>query len=129
MELNSNQLNMTDLMDSLPAIVVAWSTFGMLLCLLLMSLLMKGLKKIGLRNYFENTYIILSSVMLASFLVGSLTQIILLTNEVSGLHMFFIWIVMFMTYLIFGLLNKKMILKMISTQTPIKEPNPQQIKK
>lgn len=94
-----------------PAFMVIWSAFGIFLCFGLLVAILKIIQKLGLGNYFGNTFTILTVVILISWTLGSITQILLFFSEVSGLRMFFIWIVMFMTYLVFAFLNKKMIIK------------------
>lgn len=111
MELNSSLIN---IINDEPVIMVLWSTFGIFLCFILLVVTLKIVQKIGLGNYFGNTFNLISGVMLFSCVLGSITQILLLFSEVSGLRMFFIWLSMFMTYLVFAFLNKKIIIKLMS---------------
>ena len=111
MEFNSNMVNLTQAITDEPIIMFLWSTFGIFLCFGLLVGILKIIQKLGLGNYFGNTFTVLTVVILISWALGSITQVLLFFNEVSGLRMFFIWIVMFMTYSVFAFLNKKMIIK------------------
>jgi hypothetical protein len=114
MEFNSSMVNLIQEINDEPIIMVLWSTFGVFLCFILLVVILKIIQKLGLGNYFGNTFTVLSGVLMFSCALGFITQMLLLFSEVSGLRMFFIWIVMFMTYLVFAFLNKKMIIKWMS---------------
>lgn len=111
MELNSSIIKLIHIVNDEPVIMVLWSSFGMFLCFILLVIILKIIQKLGLGNYFDNTFNLISGVMLFSCVLGSLTQILLLLSNVSGLRMFFIWLAMFMIYSVFTFLNQKMIIK------------------
>lgn len=122
MEFNSSMLNLIQKINDEPVIMVLWSSFGIFSCFILLVVILKIIQKLGLGNYFGNTFTILSGVLMFSCTLGFITQILLLFSDVSGLRMFFIWIVMFMTYSVFAFLNKKMIIKWMSWygESPLK---------
>ncbi len=120
MEFNSSMLNIIQKINDDPAIMIIWSSFGVISCFILLCVILKIIQKLGLGNYHGDTFNILCAVLLFSCVLGSLTQIILFNFDVSGLRMFFIWMVMFMTYLVFGFLYKKMIIKWMSYEFPSK---------
>lgn len=111
MEYNFSIIDLIQKVNDEPVMMVLWSSFGIFSCFILMVVVLKVIQKLGLGNYFGNTFTVISGVMLFSCVLGSVTQILLFMCQVSGLRMFFIWIVMFMTYLVFTFLNKKMIIK------------------
>ena len=115
MVLNFNIINLLQQINNEPVIMVLWSSFGMFLCFIALALVLKIIQKLGFGNYFGNTFYLLSATILFSCVLGSITQILLLLSDVSGLHMFFIWLAMFTTYCFFILFNKKMITKWLST--------------
>ena len=114
MEYNSSIINLIQKINDEPVMMVLWSSFGIFLCFILLVVILKIIQKLGLGNYFGNTFTVISGVMLFSCVLGSVTQILLFMCEVSGLRMFFIWIIMFMTYLVFAFLYKKIIIKWMS---------------
>ncbi len=114
MELNSSMINLIHEINDEPAFMIVWSAFGFFLCFGLLVAILKIIQKLGLGNYFGNTLTVSLIVVMVSWSLGSITQILLFFSGASGLRMFFIWIVMFMTYLVFAFLNKKMIVKLMS---------------
>jgi hypothetical protein len=76
-------------------------------------ILRKRNKKVKIENSIE----LVTSVLLLCWIIGFVTQIILFFSGVSGIKLFFIWIAMLLTYVVFGIFNKKMILKWSSTIT------------
>lgn len=115
MAFNFNIINLLQQINKEPVLMVLWSSFGMFLCFIVLVVVLKMIQKLGFGNYFGNTFILLSATILFSCVLGSITQTLLLFSEVSGLHMFFIWLAMFATYFIFIVSNKKIITKWLST--------------
>ncbi len=122
MEFNSSMVNLIQEINDDPAIMILL-TFGVILCLFLLVGILIVIQKLGLGNYFglgnysANTFTVFFVVIFFSCWLGFITQLLLLSSGVSGLRMFFIWIVMFMTYLVFAFLNKKMIIKLMSSSS------------
>jgi hypothetical protein len=75
------------------------------------------------KNAFTNNRrrkkIQLIEVTMVIWVTGFITQMIFLFSGVSGLRMLLIWMVMFFTYLVFVIANKKMIQKWVEDISPI----------
>ncbi len=120
MEFSSEIMNLIGYIEESPHIMVLWSAFGIFFCIFLLSIPMYIIRKLGFGKYFEKPFAILIGVILVSWGIGFVTQIILFFSGVSGLRLMLIWSVMFMTYLIFGLFNRKMIFKWANEKSVLK---------
>lgn len=105
--------------DQNPFIMVIWSAFGLPLAMFVIGMLLVILRKLKMRNAFkEDTLLLLISLITISWIIGFITQIIMLFTQVSGLRMMMIWIIMVICYFGFLMFNRKMVLKWAKSNSP-----------
>ncbi|WP_461533168.1 hypothetical protein [Sinomicrobium sp.] len=96
-----------------PAFMVIWAAFGVPITSFVISIILYQLtKKWTKQNALLTTTI--AALIVVVWILGFVTQMILLFMGASGIQMLLIWIVMFLTYLIFTIFNQKSIYKFIS---------------
>ncbi len=112
MVLNFNIIDLAKLVEEEPVFMVMWSAFGVPLFVLFVAMFLIFLRKLGLRKAFgPNAQVLLASLITITWLMGFITQMIMLFTQVSGLRMLIIWIVMLLCYAGFLLFNKKVVIK------------------
>ena len=116
---NFSFIDLALLAEQKPLLMVMWSAFGVPLAAFVVGMLLVMLRKLKIRSAFKtDTLLLLLSLITITWLVGFLTQIVMLFTQVSGLRMLIIWIIMLICYLGFILFNKKMILKWAKSSSP-----------
>ncbi|HEX9601253.1 MAG TPA: hypothetical protein VF985_07185 [Mariniflexile sp.] len=108
-------VSILETIEQQPVYMVFWAAFGVFFSLLALFFPFMILKKINRMAKMENSVGLIVSIVLLCWIIGFITQIILFFSGVSGIKLFFIWIAMFLTYMVFGVFNKKMILKWSNT--------------
>lgn len=121
MELNFSFIDLLKVIDEEPIFMVMWAAFGVFFTIFLLMIPMYIFKKLGISAYFETAFGILTGAILISWITGFISQMILLFSDVSGIRMLLIWIIMFVTYLMFCIFNKKTILKWINEHSSVKK--------
>lgn len=91
--------------------MVMWAAFGVPALMLALCLPLYIIRKIGLDKYLSGSYTVIFSSLGVTWILGFITMIILFFTEVSGIRMFMIWVLMFLTYLVFCAFNYKMLSK------------------
>lgn len=120
MELNFSFIDLLKAIDREPIFMVMWAAFGVFFTIFLLMIPMYIFRKLGVSAYFKTGFGILIGTILISWIIGFISQIILLFSDVSGIRMLLIWIIMFVTYLVFCVFNKKAILKWVNEHSPVK---------
>jgi hypothetical protein len=110
-------VSILETMEQQPVYMVFWAAFGMFFSTLVLFIPFIILRKLYKTAKIENGIGLVVSILLLCWIIGFVTQMILFFSGVSGIKLFFIWIAMFLTYAVFGVFNKKMILKWSNTIT------------
>lgn len=105
MEFNSDFSAFLIALENEPGMVVIWAALIVPFSLFLIAIPAWILKKVRLDAPFEQVNNILTITILASWITGFISQIMLLFIGVSGIRMLFIWVAMFVTYLFFSIFN------------------------
>lgn len=122
MVLNFNLIDIAYLVESNPASMVIWAAFGMPFTVLIVAMLLAALRKAKIRTAFTtDTQLLLISLISITWIMGFVTQIIMLFIGVSGLRMMIIWIIMVICYFGFLMFNKKMFLKWANSHSPFEK--------
>ena len=87
--------------------IVMWSAFGVPLLILALTLPLYILRKIGLYPYLKPFYSILYGSLLITWIIGFVAMMVLFFTEVSGIRMFMIYALIFITYIFFTIFNYK----------------------
>lgn len=90
-----------------PVVLVAWAAFGVPLLLFLLILITKFYKK----GSIQKLSIILLTSIGFTWVAGVLLMMILLFSGVSGIKMYFIWLLILISSLIFTIMNFNLIFK------------------
>lgn len=118
MAFSSNFIFILEMLEDNPVIMVLWAAFGIFFSsLVLFAPLIIFLRKISVKDKAEDFIGLVTSILFICWIVGFITQMILFFSGIPGIKLFFIWISMFLTYVVFGIFNQKMILKWGSTMT------------
>ncbi len=116
---NYSFIDLAQWVEREPVTMVIWSAFGVPFCIFVVSMLLIILRKLHLRKAFKtDTQLLLVSLIALTWVIGFITQIIMLFMQVSGLRMMLIWIIMVICYFSFLMLNRKMYLKWARTHSP-----------
>ena len=119
---NYSFIDLARIVNDNPLSMVLWSAFGVPLIVFIVSMLLIILRKLKIRNAFKtDTLLLIFSLVIITWVMGFITQIIMLFTQVSGLRMLIIWIVMLICYMGFLLFNKKMIIKWAKSISPFAE--------
>jgi hypothetical protein len=92
-----------------PAMVVMCAAFGIPLLMFALALPLYIFRKIGLDKTLKPFYSILYIPLAISWIIGFVLMMILLFTGVSGIRMVLIWSLLYLTYLAFGIFNRKAI--------------------
>lgn len=104
-------ISILETVEQQPVYMVFWAAFGMFFSALVLFIPFIFLRKLNNTAKIESGIGLAVSILLLCWIIGFVTQIVLFFSGVSGIKLFFIWITMFLTYMVFGVSNKKMILK------------------
>lgn len=110
-------ISVLEVLEQHPEYMVFWAAFGIFFSALILFIPVIILRKLTKMTKMENGIGLAVSALMICWIVGFVTQILLFFSGVSGIKLFFIWIVLFLTYVVFTILNKKMILKWSHTLT------------
>lgn len=110
-------ISILETIERQPVYVVFWAAFGMFFCTFVLFVPLMILRKLNKTAKIEKGIGLVVSILLLCWIIGFVTQMILFFSGVSGIKLFFIWMAMFLTYVVFGVFNKKMILKWSTTLT------------
>ena len=89
--------------------MVLWAAFGVPLFMLALTLPFYILRKLGLYEFMKPFYSVIYLSLGISWILGFITLMVLYFSEVSGIRMFLIWILMFLTYFVFSVFNRNML--------------------
>ncbi|OQP58581.1 hypothetical protein [Niastella populi] len=117
MELSFDFISILETIERQPVYVVFWAAFGMFFCSIVLFVPVIILRKLNKTAKIDNGIGLVASILLLCWIIGFVTQMILFFSGVSGIKLFFIWMAMFLTYVVFGVFNKNMILKWSATLT------------
>ena len=116
MEFSFDFISILETIEQQPVYMVVWAAFGMFFSTLILYLpIIFILRKLNKLAKIENDIGLVVSILLLCWIIGFVTQMILFFLGVSGIKLFFIWMAMFFTYVVFGVFNKKMIVKWSTT--------------
>ncbi len=111
MEFNFDFISILEAIERQPVYVVFWAAFGMFFCTVTLFVPLMFLRKLNKTAKIGNGIRLVVSILLLCWIIGFVTQMILFFSGISGIKLFFIWMAMFLTYVVFGIFNKNMILK------------------
>ena len=117
MEFNFDFISILEAIERQPVYVVFWAAFGMFFCTVTLFVPLMFLRKLNKTAKIGNGIRLVVSILLLCWIIGFVTQMILFFSGISGIKLFFIWMAMFLTYVVFGIFNKNMILKWSATLT------------
>ena len=121
MEFNSKLIYLISEIDKNPIFMVMWAAFGIFLSFFILLIPIIFLRKIGIQNKrIEDSLAVVTGIIMISWILGFISQMILLFTGVRGLKMLIIWIIMFFTVSAFTIANKKMILKWVHKKSSVK---------
>lgn len=109
--LNFDFVHLLEIVEDKPALMVFWAAFGMFFSMVILFIPFLFLRKLKRTTKIDNSLKLVASILFLCWMIGFVTQIALFFSGVSGIKLFFIWITMLLTYVVFGAFNKKMILK------------------
>jgi len=87
--------------DANPQYMVMWAAFGVPLLMFALALPFFIFRKVGLEKFSKPLSTIVYSTLGITWITGFITMMILLFTEVTGIRMFLVWSLMFLTYLLF----------------------------
>lgn len=111
MEFSFKLYDFLQMLEDNPQYMVMWSAFGVPLLMFALALPLYIFRKIGLQEQakpFANVAYISLGI---TWIIGFITMMIMMFTDVSGIRMFLVWSLMFITYLAFTLFNYKMLIK------------------
>ena len=117
MEFNSEFISILEMIENNPVYMVLWAAFGLFFSSLVLFVPIKILSKIIKTTKVERGIGVSVTILMLCWLIGFVTQMGLFFSGIPGIKLFFIWVVMFLTYTVFSFYNRKMILKWISVTT------------
>lgn len=109
MEFSFKYYEILQYFESEPMMVVMFAAFGVPLFMFALSLPLYIFRKIGLDKTLKPFYSILYIPLAITWIIGFILMIILLMTGVSGIRMVIVWTLMYLTYLVFGIFNRKAI--------------------
>ena len=116
---NYSFIDLAKMVEDNPISMVMWSAFGVPFTVFIVSMLLKILRTLHIRKAFkEDTLLLLLSLVTITWIMGFITQMIMIFTQVSGLRMMLIWIIMVLCYTGFLLFNRKMVLKWVKSNSP-----------
>lgn len=114
MELPFKYLPFIETIIKKPMLMVMWAAFGTPLLMFLLSLFSRLYKNLGFSKTINT--IIFSSLGF-TWLAGFIITIVLFFSGVSGIKLYFIWITLLLSSLIFSIFNNNTLLKLYNTYT------------
>lgn len=117
MEFSSDFISILEMIEKTPVYMVLWAAFGIFFSSLLLFAPIAMLRKVTKTAKVERGIGVAVTILMLCWAMGFVTQMGLFFSDVPGIKLFFIWIAMFLTYVVFGLSNRKMILKWGSAMT------------
>ena len=113
---NYSFIDLANMIEDNPVSMVIWSAFGVPFAVLLVAMFLKILRTLHIRKPFTtDTQLLLTLLIAITWIIGFITQIVMLFTQVSGLRMMLIWIIMVICYTGFLLFNRRMVLKWAKT--------------
>ncbi|ADV50783.1 hypothetical protein Celal_3519 [Cellulophaga algicola DSM 14237] len=103
------------LFEKTPMLMVMWAAFGYIFTSFILLIPSMILRKMGLTLKLDKAMGVVGVIIVLTWLVGFITQMILLFSDVPGSKMFIIWILMLFTFIIFAITNYQMIVKYLNT--------------
>ena len=103
------------LFEKTPMLMVMWAAFGFIFSILILLIPSMILRKMGLTLKLDKVMGVMGVIIALTWVVGFITQMILLFSDVPGFKMFIIWILMLFTFIIFAITNYQMIVKYLNT--------------
>ncbi|MBO0593167.1 hypothetical protein I2486_17325 [Cellulophaga sp. E16_2] len=103
------------LFEKTPMLMVMWAAFGFIFSILILLIPSMILRKMGLTLKLDKVMGVMGVIIALTWVVGFITQMILLFSDVPGSKMFIIWILMLFTFIIFAITNYQMIVKYLNT--------------
>ena len=97
--------------ENKPEIMVIWAAFGVPALMFALALPLYITRKMGLEKTLKPVVNVTYLSLGISWLLGFVTMIILLFANVTGIRMFMIWVLMFLTYLFFCIFNRRQLMK------------------
>jgi len=94
-----------------PEIMVIWAAFGVPAIMFALVLPLYILRKFGVEKSIKPVVNVVYLSLGISWILGFVTMIILLFSNVTGIRMFIIWALMFLTYLFFCIFNRRQLMK------------------
>jgi hypothetical protein len=109
MEFSFKLYHFLEQLDANPQYMVLWASFGVPLLMLGLALPAFIARKSRLEKYSKPFFSILYISLIVSWLTGFVVMMIFLFTGVSGIRMFIVWILLFITYFIFTIFNHNQI--------------------
>ncbi len=94
-----------------PGLMVLWAAFGVPLMIGLVSFVSQSYKH---HKYAENINAVLYASLSFTWIFGFILMIMLLSSRVPGIKLYFIWMTVFVSSLVFAGINNKAIIKYVS---------------
>ncbi len=104
-----------------PILMVAWAAFGVPLVIFLLILLSKLYRQYKISSYIDT---VIFSSLFFTWIVGFILLIFLLFANVSGVKLYFIWITVFVSSLVFSIINNRALVKylgLLDEKNPLKK--------
>jgi hypothetical protein len=109
MEFSFKLYHFLEQLEANPQYMVLWASFGVPLLMLGLALPAFIARKSRLEKYSKPFFSILYISLIVSWLTGFVVMMIFLFTGVSGIRMFIVWILLFITYFIFTIFNHNQI--------------------
>jgi hypothetical protein len=97
--------------ENKPEIMVMWAAFGIPVLMFALALPLYILRKLGLEESIKPAVSVVYLSLSITWILGFVTMMVLLFANVTGIRMFLVWSLMFLTYLIFCIFNRKQLMK------------------
>ena len=117
MESSFSFISILEIVEQEPVYMVLWAAFGFFFGSLVLFIPIIILRKATKTVKVEKGVGLAVTILMLCWVMGFVTQMVLFFSDVPGIKLFFIWISMVFTYVVFGMFNKKMILKWSNTIT------------
>lgn len=98
-------------LENNPQYMVMWSAFGVPALMFALGIPFFILRKIGLEKQAKAIANVVYMALFVSWILGFITMMIMMFTEVSGIRMFMVWSLLFITYFVFTIFNYKMLVK------------------
>jgi len=111
MEFSFKLYDFLQMLEDNPQYMVMWSAFGVPLLMFALALPLYIFRKIGLQEQAKPLANLAYISLGITWIIGFITMMIMMFTDVSGIRMFLVWSLMFITYLTFTLFNYKILIK------------------